>query len=67
VGRRFGSTGSQGDDKDTRPGILGALVEFNRLLETMVKNTPSTPANATAAAALADISGSDSDSSDSDL
>lgn len=56
VGARSGGAGPH-DDKDTRPGMLGALVEFNRLLETMVRNTPS----------KADVSGSDSDSSDYDL
>ncbi|KAG0279489.1 hypothetical protein BGZ95_001072 [Linnemannia exigua] len=59
VGARSGGVGPQ-DGTDTRPGMLGALVEFNRLLETMVKNTPST--TATTAAALANISGTDSDS-----
>ncbi|KAF9123037.1 hypothetical protein BGW39_009321 [Mortierella sp. 14UC] len=67
VGARFSGAGPRDGDTDTRPGMLGALVEFNQLLETMVKNTPSTTTNAIAAAALADISGSDSDSGDSDL
>ncbi|KAF9105014.1 hypothetical protein BGX29_000826 [Mortierella sp. GBA35] len=55
VGARSGGAG-QPDSTDTRPGMLGALVEFNRLLETMVKSTPSVA-----------LSGSDSDSSDYDL
>lgn len=56
VGARSGGA-RQRDGKDTQSGMLGALVEFNRLLETMVRNTPS----------KADVSGSDSDSSDYDL
>ncbi|KAG0297109.1 hypothetical protein BGZ96_007660 [Linnemannia gamsii] len=56
VGARSGGAGPH-DGKDTRPGMLGALVEFNRLLETLVRNTPS----------KANVSGSDSDSSDYDL
>ncbi|KAF9333132.1 hypothetical protein BGZ91_011388 [Linnemannia elongata] len=60
VGARSGGAGAQ-DDTDTRPGMLGALVEFNRLLETMVKNTP-TRTNVSVS-----VSGSDSDSSDYEL
>ncbi|KAF9155292.1 hypothetical protein BG015_010407 [Linnemannia schmuckeri] len=56
VGARSGGAGAQ-DGTDTRPGMLGALVEFNRLLETMVKNTPTKSI----------VSGSDSDSSDYEL
>ncbi|KAF8945626.1 hypothetical protein BGZ47_002281 [Haplosporangium gracile] len=56
VGARSGGAGAQ-DSTDTRPGMLGALVEFNRLLEAMVKSTP----------AKSVISGSDSDSSDYEL
>ncbi|KAG9068032.1 hypothetical protein KI688_011623 [Linnemannia hyalina] len=55
VGARSGGAGAQ-DGTDTRPGMLGALVEFNRLLETMVKNTPT----------RVDVSGSRSDSDSSD-
>lgn len=56
MGARSGGAGPQ-DGTDTRSGMLGALVEFNQLLETMVKNT----SNKT------DVSESDSDSSDYDL
>ncbi|KAF9550796.1 hypothetical protein EC957_011343 [Mortierella hygrophila] len=55
VGARSGGAGAQ-DSTDTQPGMLGALVEFNRLLETMVKNTPT----------RVDVPGSRSDSDSSD-
>lgn len=60
MGARSGGAGAQ-DGTDTRPGMLGALVEFNRLLETMVKNTP------TRTDVSVSVSGSDSDSSDYEL
>ncbi|KAF9925520.1 hypothetical protein FBU30_004684 [Linnemannia zychae] len=61
VGARSGGAGPR-DDKDTGPGMLGALVEFNQLLETMIKNTSDTAKTTNVI-----VSGSDSDSSNYDL